>query len=49
MYESNRVRHLVGGVLIGVGSDSLYCTEYAGIGIGGAMEFKTYNEFVESL
>ncbi len=38
--ESNRYKHLIGGVLIGVGANSLYCAAYAGIGIATALELK---------
>lgn len=37
---SNRWKHLVGGVLIGVGADSWYCAVYTGVGIGAALELK---------
>ena len=30
--ESNRYKHLIGGVLIGAGANSLYCAAYAGMG-----------------
>ena len=40
--ESNRWKHLVGGIAVGAGSNSLYCAAYAGIGIAGALEFKDY-------
>ena len=38
--KSNRWKHLVGGILIGVGADDLYCAAYAGIGIASALELK---------
>lgn len=38
--ESNRYKHLIGGVLIGAGADSLYCAAYAGIGVATALELK---------
>ena len=31
--ESNRYKHLIGGVLIGAGANSLYCAAYAGMGV----------------
>ena len=37
---SNRWKHLLGGVLIGTGANSLYCAAYAGIGVASALEFK---------
>lgn len=37
---SNRWKHLVGGICIGVGADSTYCAAYAGIGIAAALELK---------
>ena len=40
--ESNRWKHLVGGIAIGLGSDDWYCCEYAGIGVAGALEFKDW-------
>ena len=40
--ESNRWKHLLGGVAVGAGSDDWYCAIYAGAGIGAAMEFKDY-------
>ena len=38
--ESNRYKHLIGGVLIGAGANSLYCAAYAGIGVATALEVK---------
>ena len=37
---SNRWKHLVGGVLIGIGSDNWYCALYAGTGVAAALELK---------
>ena len=37
---SNRWKHLVGGVLIGLGADSWYCACYTGAGVGAALELK---------
>ena len=38
--KSNRWKHLVGGILIGVGANTVYCAAYAGIGIASALELK---------
>ena len=38
--NSNRYKHLVGGILIGLGADDTYCAAYAGIGVAGALELK---------
>lgn len=38
--DSNRYKHLIGGVLIGLGADDTYCAAYAGIGVAGALELK---------
>lgn len=38
--ESNRYKHLIGGVLIGAGANSLYCAAYAGMGVATALELK---------
>lgn len=38
--ESNRSKHLIGGILIGLGADDIYCAAYAGIGVAGALELK---------
>ncbi len=37
---SNRDKHLVGGVLIGLGANTPYCAAYAGVGVAAALEFK---------
>lgn len=37
---SNRWKHFVGGVIIGVGADSNYCAAYAGVGVASALELK---------
>ena len=39
---SNRWKHLCGGILVGLGSDSVYCATYVGIGIASALEFKDW-------
>jgi len=38
--ESNRWKHLVGGLLIGLGADDDYCAAYAGLGVASALELK---------
>ena len=38
--ESNRFKHIIGGILIGAGADSLYCAAYAGVGVAAALELK---------
>lgn len=37
---SNRWKHIVGGIIIGMGADGWYCALYAGVGVAAAMEFK---------
>ena len=37
---SNREKHIVGGVLIGLGANDTYCALYAGAGVAGALELK---------
>lgn len=38
--ESDRYKHLLGGIAIGVFANSLYCAAYAGIGVATALELK---------
>lgn len=38
--ESDRWKHLVGGIIIGAGANTIYCASYAGIGVASALEFK---------
>ena len=38
--ESNRYKHLLGGIAIGALANSLYCAAYAGIGVATALELK---------
>ena len=38
--SSNSGRHIVGGVLSGLGADDTYCALYAGAGVAGALELK---------
>lgn len=40
--SSNRWLHFLGGVVIGLLSNSVYCAALAGISAGGAMEFKDW-------
>jgi hypothetical protein len=38
--ESNRIKHLVGGVAVGLGANDWYCAEYSGIGVAASLELK---------
>lgn len=38
--QSNRGKHLIGGIVIGAGANSVYCAAYAGIGVASALELK---------
>lgn len=38
--ESNRWKHLAGGVVIGLGANSCYCAAYAGVGVATTLELK---------
>lgn len=38
--ESNRYKHLIGGIAIGILSDNWYCAGLAGVGIASALEYK---------
>ena len=38
--ESNRWKHFLGGAIIGVGANGLYCAAYAGVGVASALELK---------
>lgn len=38
--ESNRWKHLVGGIVIGILSDDWYCATLSGVGIASALEYK---------
>lgn len=40
LLESNRWKHLVGGIIIGAGANTIYCAFYAGIGVASALELK---------
>ena len=38
--QSNRWKHFLGGIIIGLFSQDWYCTIYSGLGIASALEFK---------
>lgn len=38
--ESNRYKHLVGGIVIGMLSDDWYCAALSGVGIASSLEYK---------
>lgn len=38
--ESDRYKHLLGGIAIGAFANSFYCAAYAGIGVATALELK---------
>lgn len=38
--QSNRYKHLVGGMAIGFISDDWYCAALSGVGIASALEYK---------
>ncbi len=40
--ESNRLKHLIGGIVIGTGANDVYCAAYAGVGVGAALELKDH-------
>lgn len=40
--RSHRWQHLLLGMLIGLGCNGWYMTEYVGCGVSGALEFKDY-------
>ena len=40
--KSNRWKHLIGGIVVGLGANDIYCAAYTGIGVAGALEFKDY-------
>lgn len=37
---SNRWKHLVGGVIVGIGADTTYCAAYTGLIVVSALEYK---------
>ena len=39
--ESNRWKHLLGGVAIGLAGDSIYCSAYVGVGVASALDTRT--------
>lgn len=38
--QSNRDKHLLGGLVIGLTTWSVYCAAYAGLAVASALEFK---------
>ena len=40
--QSNRWKHLVGGIIVGAGANDWYCAAYAGFGVAGTLELKDY-------
>ena len=38
--RSNRWKHLLLGMAIGIGADDWYCTEYVAFGVAGSLELK---------
>lgn len=40
--ESNRWKHLVLAICIGLWADLWYCTGYAGIGVASTLEYKDF-------
>lgn len=38
--QSNRYKHLIGGLIIGAFADSDYCAAYAGVGVAASLELK---------
>lgn len=38
--SSNRYKHFVGGVVVGVGADTDYCAAYSGILVASSLEYK---------
>lgn len=40
--QSHRWQHLVGGMLVGLGANDIYCAVYVGLCVAGALEFKDY-------
>lgn len=40
LHTSNRNKHIVGGIIIGLGADDNYCAAYAGVGVAAALELK---------
>ena len=42
LQESNHCKHLVGGLLLGLLSNSWFCTMLVGASVAGALEFKDW-------
>ena len=40
LIESNRWKHLVLAICIGLWANSWYCAEYVGVGVASALEYK---------
>ena len=40
--DSNRYKHFIGGIVVGLLSSDVYCAALVGCGVGGAMEFKDW-------
>ena len=40
--ESNRIKHLGLGYLVGWGANDWHCAVYTGLGVSGALEFKDW-------
>lgn len=38
--QSNRWKHIVGGIMVGLASNDWYCATLAGCGIASALEYK---------
>lgn len=38
---SNRWKHLVGGVIVGIGADTTYCAAYTGLIVASVLNIKT--------
>lgn len=38
--QSNRYKHLIGGILLGLGANDWYCAEYTTATVAAAMEMK---------
>lgn len=38
--QSNRWKHIIGGVVLGLISDDWYCATLSGVGIASALEYK---------
>ena len=38
--ESDRYKHLGGGIILGIGAESLFCAAYTSVGVASALEYK---------